>query len=846
MKRNKNIPRYDSGFNWQQFANNFKGGSSSGSNAGAIGSGIVNANNQIMTNVGGMLNQYSTAKQIATQDQSTSKNLGYSFLGGLKGSSEGLKQGGLVGAIVGGVMGQGASLLGWLNGAKEAEWQRQQQAFNNANVTGQSIAQTNATRWYNNNPYQVRAYANGTQPEAFSPESMYGLQSILLNDSNAPQFQSTTPSAQDMWQYGAYAKGYNPAYVDDGEIIKYNNGMMTKVPEQGKPTDSNLISMNGVNTIFSDKLKVDKTHTFAQAAQEIANKFKVSGKGDTFSAQSDYLNAQNKERALNALAAMQAEQNGGKAGTKSVPKFKDGYWERMQKMLSAGNQSTAGNYPYNGIPNLNTNPWSPDRFNTWIDNAVGRNDDTDAAIQGLAEENDEQYGDYIARLSLDYKDAYDKYILTGDNTDINKVIRKAQDFRNPNINFSPSDGAKLGITGMTTGAIIGAAMGAPVSGVGAIPGLVVGGLVGGAVNTGEYGYNYLKAYTDYPFEVGSFTPLVLDKEKYAYVTDNRTRIQPQSTSPTSNVLATASVTDDDEVVQSPDQTLPDVTVTAKAPSKPATNNSTAKAFKSTITTRSVPRTQAAQVNTPRGLTNEERALMAYRVPVSQEDIVLDNINLDNTTAQVTPKETTNNATGQSFDWSKIGGSLGASATWMSQMGLAALGQPEQYNTIQNPYAGAILRSANENRANILPALAQNRRLNTVGQYNASQSLTNTGANMAMRQQLAQANYNANLAAFTAADQQNAAYNQAYQQQMNSLGQQYVTDAQRVREMNAASRAMQTTMALNAANEYSKWSQAQTLASNQEQRDREVMPYLRQYLLNNYTRSTVNQSGYGVD
>jgi hypothetical protein len=33
------------------------------------------------------------------------------------------------------------------------------------------------------------------------------------------------------------------AYVDDGELLRTPNGEIINIPEQGKPTDSNLVSV---------------------------------------------------------------------------------------------------------------------------------------------------------------------------------------------------------------------------------------------------------------------------------------------------------------------------------------------------------------------------------------------------------------------------------------------------------------------------------------------------------------------------------------------------------------------------------------------------------------------------
>ena len=60
------------------------------------------------------------------------------------------------------------------------------------------------------------------------------------------------------------------AYVDDGELISTPDGQISKVPELGRPTDSNLVSLPEGSRILSDTLKVPGTKkTFAQLGEEM-------------------------------------------------------------------------------------------------------------------------------------------------------------------------------------------------------------------------------------------------------------------------------------------------------------------------------------------------------------------------------------------------------------------------------------------------------------------------------------------------------------------------------------------------------------------------------------------------
>ena len=60
------------------------------------------------------------------------------------------------------------------------------------------------------------------------------------------------------------------AYVDDGELIASPDGTVSKVPEKGNPTDSNLVSLPEGSRILSNTLKVPGTKkTFAQVGEEM-------------------------------------------------------------------------------------------------------------------------------------------------------------------------------------------------------------------------------------------------------------------------------------------------------------------------------------------------------------------------------------------------------------------------------------------------------------------------------------------------------------------------------------------------------------------------------------------------
>ena len=114
---------------------------------------------------------------------------------------------------------------------------------------------------------------------------------------------------------------YTLAYVDDGELINTPDGNITKVPEENKPTDSNLVNLPGGSRILSDKLKVPGTNkTFAQLGEEFMSKKQSKGT-DRYAENSRMLNDRNNKLIYDQLFDIQEklkEAKGIKPKTKSM------------------------------------------------------------------------------------------------------------------------------------------------------------------------------------------------------------------------------------------------------------------------------------------------------------------------------------------------------------------------------------------------------------------------------------------------------------------------------------------------------------------------------------------------
>lgn len=111
--------------------------------------------------------------------------------------------------------------------------------------------------------------------------------------SNTQQLQTNWQEDYDNDIYTMANGGQIPsslAYVDDGELISTPDGNLLEVPENGNPTDSNLVSLPQGSRVLSDTLKVPGTKkTFAQMGKELMSK-KNSKNKDKYAENSAKLN----------------------------------------------------------------------------------------------------------------------------------------------------------------------------------------------------------------------------------------------------------------------------------------------------------------------------------------------------------------------------------------------------------------------------------------------------------------------------------------------------------------------------------------------------------------------------
>lgn len=156
-------------------------------------------------------------------------------------------------------------------------------------------------------------------------------------------------------------------------------------------------------------------------------------------------------------------------------------------------------------------------------------------------------------------------------------------------------------------------------------------------------------------------------------------------------------------------------------------------------------------------------------------------------------------------------------------------RPEVEDQVLNPYSGAINRAMASRRINIEPTLAANRRSRAIARNNMARLNPNTGMNLAYGNQLATGEYAQNASVYANRDNANNQYLGEYANMMNNLGQQYVQNTVLTNDLNARNRAAARNFGATAASQLGQWSQTKEKMRNQARRDRQILPYLQNFL-----------------
>lgn len=281
-------------------------------------------NNPANTNIGnisgiaqaipGAINTLTSPFQTSTATtggEATMQSLTGIAEGAGSGAQLGMTIGGSVGGLVGGIAGAAVGLIG--KKGKAAEMTSFTDFDEGTLGTGLRGAFRNRKLRKRRAAIRLNAFQNR--------EAVAGTER-LANEFN----EDNTEFDTDVFEYGGKVPS-SLAYVDDGELIQTPDGTVSKVPEQGQPTDSNLVNLPEGSRILSNTLKVPGTNkTFAELGDKVMTRKKSKGK-DIYAQNADMLNEMNNKLMHDKLFAMQESikaKKGIKNKTKELESFARG------------------------------------------------------------------------------------------------------------------------------------------------------------------------------------------------------------------------------------------------------------------------------------------------------------------------------------------------------------------------------------------------------------------------------------------------------------------------------------------------------------------------------------------
>lgn len=283
------------------FANMF-GGSGGSGGGGMAGIGQAgDAINSMISNITGP----ATASTVSESRMQTAMG---TISGTAKGAAAGFAVGGPVGAIVGGVAGLASGITGKKGSVSVSK---------NPYDDTVDIKYGTGIRGGARNRRKLRRQAEQAQSNARSNQA-----SLQMGSINEQEFYDDYDNdIQTMAQGGMTS---SLAYVDDGELLNTPQGVIAEVPEEGKPTDSNLVDLPEGTRILSDKRKVPGSkETFAQMGKRLMSK-KKTNRTDKYAENAAMLNEMNDQMIYDKLFAIQE----GMKKKQPIQKFQDGGTKR--------------------------------------------------------------------------------------------------------------------------------------------------------------------------------------------------------------------------------------------------------------------------------------------------------------------------------------------------------------------------------------------------------------------------------------------------------------------------------------------------------------------------------------
>lgn len=525
--------------------------------------------------------------------------------------------------------------------------------------------------------------------------------SALLN----ADWNETYDQSVDTMAYGGTTSSL--AYVDDGELINTPDGNILEVPEEGKPTDSNLVNIPEGSRILSDTLKVPGSkETFAQMGKRMMSKKKSKGK-DKYAENSAKLNQMNDQMIHDQLFNLQESIKISKKSPAN--KFKDGGTKR-------------------GF--------------TYRDNS--------------GKEYNYQVGD-----TFDYRGR--KYKVTDRNSAV-PLDCKYSDF---NTNMNPDN-----------------------------------------VLTPLYQTQGLPINLP---NVDASAPAIAA---------NRIARRPRAkmVDTVNNELDLSN-----EAI--------DRLGTDRIPTSYSASPTRKRTVSGATTVPTVTRTNTTTTNLP--LIDNTLDLSAeYPSRLGQETIPMTPSAVQSEIPE-SAGSTRSPRIRNSFDWRKLGQGLtdlAALTPVLSNLGTTA----ESFDTVYNPYSSQILSTMAGRKYDITPVRRAIRENRAISNYNASQSNTNTGANMAYRLQSQVAADKAIADLYSQKSNIENQYKGEYANTLNNLGQQFVSARNMSTDLNARSRAAARNINREALSQISNYAQNRRLMNNQRSRDMAMLDAYAPFLESIYT------------
>lgn len=281
------------------------------SNPTKVGIGNISGITQAIPGTINTLTSPFQTSTATTGGEATMQSIAGIAEGAGSGAQLGMTIGGPVGGLVGGIAGAAAGLIG--KKGKAAEMTSFTDFDEGTLGTGLRGAFRNKKLRRRRAAIRLNAFQNR--------EAVAGTER-LANEFN----EDNTEFDTDVFEYGGNVPS-SLAYVDDGELIQTPDGSVSKVPEQGQPTDSNLVNLPEGSRILSNTLKVPGTNkTFAELGDKVMTRKKSKGK-DIYAQNADMLNEMNNKLMHDKLFAMQESikaKKGIKNKTKELESFARG------------------------------------------------------------------------------------------------------------------------------------------------------------------------------------------------------------------------------------------------------------------------------------------------------------------------------------------------------------------------------------------------------------------------------------------------------------------------------------------------------------------------------------------